>query len=855
MLYTLQFRNLKEELYTIQIQTGNIATPYSGTLQCGDPACVIKADSSELYAPIKSRSCTINLVVHDYIFNLYSKTPKNTKVWVYDKNSTCIFFGYLTPAAYNQSYTYLDTLTLEAVDAVSVLKDIPFDTANRNMQLNFKDLICSLLNIAGYSGNVYIPNTYDRLDGDVVSHVTEQLYISGGNFFGDDDQHLPLNDYDVLTEILRFMGCSLCPFGNDVWLIDYRAESQGQVTFKRYSISTGNPVTVNGSTTITKNDVITISQSNEAAGVPQISMDDIYNTITVSSNLFEINELAPDLSEDTLHDSVTEIIESKTGSSALTISQWFKERRKEFLWWSWGTGEERIPGIEYQTICAFNSNSGFTHKFYHKYESNTSTHSHLENITDYGTWAGCNWYDTSTSSQFQGNRINQYVNTVGALMQHHATVPENEAGSLPTSISWDDILTFYILGDNVTNPTLLSVDNIRGFELPVLEYNISEDLNYLPRTGTNWFVIKGDMWLQASSKVEIDNKNFQLNLFKDPDSSQTNGEYVTCPVEKPEGVDNVPYLSWSRLPGEPSLDGGTYGEGWGMWKMRLKVGDCFWTTDYGWCTQAYWNNHKTSAQLSKDPEPYFVINYNNGPDGNEAETLSMFEWMKTVDTSNYKDRVGEDGYCIPIPSDVTVKKQSGENPTFIGKLKLTIYTPSILPIGLGLSADARVSWKDLPPVIYIKDFDFNYVYVNSQTWYKQHNKSYKDDYIYTGFIDANITKKFSGLNLKVNTALTESPISRSFVCKSNGYISTMRHSTYSSGSGQIQEKNILDQYLDHYKEPKPIYEVTLHGDVAPWYRYEYPYLTDDNGNEYNLLLDSYEMDLKYCKNRLKLIAF
>lgn len=820
MLYRFQFRNIKEELYTIQIQTGNNTQAYTGNVNCGDPACVIKSESSGLYAPIKSRSCEINLVVHDYMFDLYSKTPKNTKVWIYDNNSTCVFFGYLTPCVYNQSYTYLDTLTLEAVDAVSVLKDIYFETANMSAQLNFKDLVCALLQIAGYTGNVYVPNTYNRLDGSSVSHVLEQLYISGGNFFGDDDQHLPLTDYEVLTEILKYMGWSLCPDGMDVWLIDYRSESQGSVTYKPYSITTGT-----GGTTVSKNQTINISTSNEAGGTPQISMDDIYNKITVSANLFEIDELAPDLEEDSIHKSVTETIQLNTGTDPLNVSQWTKQRRKSFLWWSWNSGSP-VPatGVDYQTFCTFAPSSGWTHTFYHTYNPSIS----YPNVNDSGTWAGFNWYDTTTNasySNFKGQPINKYMNTVGCLMQHHAVIPNTDNPNLmPTSVSWEDYLTFFILNDraNSGNAESMTAAQIRQYELPVLQYHIPDILNYKPRSGTNWIVISGNLWYQSGGTYkDKDNKTWVLNLFGGEGSNQY---YVTCPIDKPDVEGDLYYDSWQCT--RTSSQSG-YGSGWPMWKMQLKIGD------------KYWNGTTWTTTQST-----FSINYNNSPDTAsgtpEMEALVGFDWMKTCSNTTYKDKVGEDGYCIPI--------NDTDSGSFIGDFTLTVYCPSILPQGKTYSGS--FSWKNIPNMIYVKDFDLDYVYTDSQVWYKQHNKSYKDDYIYTGYIDSNITKNFSDLKLKVNTALAESPISRSFVCSSNGFISTMRHDTYASGSGQVQEKNILDQYLDHYKEPKPIYEVDLHGDVKPWYKYQYSYLSG-----YTFLLDSYEMDLKYCKNRLKLIAF
>ena len=323
------------------------------------------------------------------------------------------------------------------------------------------------------------------------------------------------------------------------------------------------------------------------------------------------------------------------------------------------------------------------------------------------------------------------------------------------------------------------------------------------------------------------NKTYRLDLVIDPTSGSANGQFVTCPIEKPSDVPDTLYYEPFNCFRRSTASG--YGTGWPMWKMKVRIGNHYWNG-------SSWTTTDTT----------FNINYNNAPDTTgsspEDEFLECYSWMKTCSNTTYKDKVGEEGYCIPI--------ESSESGSFIGDLEITIYTPSILPIGVNYGTSAWLNWKDIPNVVFAKDFSIDYIYTDSQIWYKQHSKSYKDDYIYTGYINDEITNKFSGLTLKVNTALAESPISRSFVCSSNGYISTMRHDTYSSGSGQIQEKNLLDQYLDHYKEPKPIYEVNLHGAVHPWYKYYYSYLSD-----YTFLLDSYQQDLKYDNTRVKIIAF
>ena len=177
--YTGQFKNINEETYTIDIES-QVATPYSQTIELkfGETPCVITTDSEGLFSPIKSRSCTIDILTDSWLVDLYSPSAKGVQVRI-RKGMNTVFFGYLTPCEYNQSYTYVDNVSLEAIDAVSVLKEFKYSTVGSTPTYQkIVDILTTLLRNAGYSGMLYIPNSYTSLNGSSNATAVNSIYVS-----------------------------------------------------------------------------------------------------------------------------------------------------------------------------------------------------------------------------------------------------------------------------------------------------------------------------------------------------------------------------------------------------------------------------------------------------------------------------------------------------------------------------------------------------------------------------------------------------------------------------------------------------------------------------------------------------
>lgn len=800
MLYTSKFSDKNDKIYSITIQTGTSTVEVPLTM--GGNPCIIQSSSDSLFSPIKSRSCTVEIVVKDYIMDLYQTSSRGAKVRVKDESTNnIIFFGYLTPNVYDQDYTYLDTVQLEIREAISTLQDYKF--SSQGIYPSYQTIISTILSFlkeCGYEGSLYVPNTYTQLNGSDVNDILSKLYVSEANWFEDTEEHKPLMKYEVLEEMLKFFNWSLCPFGMDVYLIDYRASANSNtVSYNVYEIQSG----IQSQDSITKTP-INLSLDNAAAGTTSLDIDDVYNKIEINDNLYEVDEIAPDIDDKVLEDIII------PGGTNITLdqSQWVTTTVKKH-WLRADEVSTDVKGYEYQTVQLFKPESGWTHHFYEK--------DLLVEIDNQDACSNC--YDRGSSSQYVNDPINKYCNSLGCVLQHYAYRENNGSSNLPTSLDWTDYLTFFITDDTTGTITLT---NTARFELPVLEYEVGEEVMWKPSSGTSWITIKGDLFYQYNGAKYGEKNKQTLNII-----NESSKYYTTAPVDKCCDIDAQKYVSCYRDYDHFKNTG--YGTGFSTWKMKLQIGDKYWNGN-GWVSN----------------ESTFYLKYNNNPSNRDDEFFPAFSWASIVPRTDFTDKVGENCYAVPI------RWNDNNAPTF-GKLKLTVYTPRLIPeeiVSLFTQVfrnDIQIDWKNLPPVIYAKDFELDYKYTDTSAWYSQKKDSDKSDVVYTNLINDNNTNEFDNIELKINTQLKDKPISRSYVCTSNGYLKTMKH--VNGDESKEQEKNCIDGWYYHHNSPKRKYSCNIHGLVKP----------DDiftaNAISGRYLIDNYTFDVRNDNLNLNLIEY
>lgn len=282
MKYTAQFYDINEKLYTLEIGSGEMqnitlsATPFITELETSD---------SHLYKPCKYSSATIGMITDDYKFDLYSSTAQQNKV-VLSNTDGIVWVGYVTPNLYSQGYeNELEEIEVEAIDALSTLQYYKYTTigGKKNIVL-FTQIINHLLGKCNAYSSFYISdNTQLNATSDFC--LPSKMYISEQNFFDEDDE--PMTMQEVLEEVCKYLNVTAVADGDKVYFLDYDAIKNGINTYYKFTI---------GSTASTK---ITLQQSKEIEASDyvenggQLSLDNVYNKVTVKDSLYSFDSIIP----------------------------------------------------------------------------------------------------------------------------------------------------------------------------------------------------------------------------------------------------------------------------------------------------------------------------------------------------------------------------------------------------------------------------------------------------------------------------------------------------------------------------------------------------------------------------------
>lgn len=287
--YTGEFLSINNTPYKIEITTASGTTNKSVIL--GEtPLVVTGSENDFIYEPVKSTGATVTLLTNSFIPELYSGSALGTSVKVTSGNSV-VWVGYLTPCAYTQAYDApLESLELECVDGLSVLQDIPYQSDKEIT--NFLSVIFKCLNRAKCFKYLFVCDTI-QFTSTGTENILTRLRISEQNFYDEKDYETqPDNEvawscYDVLSEIMKYMGYTMAAYGEDVYIIDYDAIIQGRNKYYRYDIATSSSI----STSVNLSHTHKIVGTSFAETGNSITLSKIYNQLSVKDDFYEIESI------------------------------------------------------------------------------------------------------------------------------------------------------------------------------------------------------------------------------------------------------------------------------------------------------------------------------------------------------------------------------------------------------------------------------------------------------------------------------------------------------------------------------------------------------------------------------------
>lgn len=296
MLYTGQFRDINDTLYTVKILTNNDSSTTrtigeNGLFFGGEPV-VITGEAKDTFDNILAKTCEINLVVDDYIGDgLWAANARSIVVNVF-RGTDCIFAGYVEPNAFNQPFAKpLEEFTLNCIDAISILQyynyknALPntFDSIRQNAgTATFKDMLedmFDIFNALDIEGTHTIRLLYDCSKG--VTQGNERTIFSD---LGMAEQFLIGEEIDdvwtqeeVLKEILKYLNLHITQQGFDFYVFDWNTlKTRRNTWWDVFNLQ---------AVTMTAPSNTTLTSEMHGADDTNITVDDVYNQIIVKCKL------------------------------------------------------------------------------------------------------------------------------------------------------------------------------------------------------------------------------------------------------------------------------------------------------------------------------------------------------------------------------------------------------------------------------------------------------------------------------------------------------------------------------------------------------------------------------------------
>ena len=301
--YQGQFKSLhNENTYYVQIDC-SLESGNQVELTLGPSPFVTNMDggSNTIYVPVKYSGATVQVVADNYYFGMYSSTPKQNAVRLYDgstNDASLVWTGYTSPNVYSADYNFeTESWEVEAIDGLSVLKYYDYKPLFNNNKtfVTFTQIINACLEKCGcyskwyFSRGTYYPGASSR-------PLTDGLLISEADFFDEDETPMKMNE--VLEEVCKYCGVTAMAYRNAVYFIDYdavKAPDASTLCHSFFVYDVGN-TTSTGSTTL--NEKYTIDKDTYSSTGSTLSLDNVYSKVTVRDSLYTVKSIIPSMFED-----------------------------------------------------------------------------------------------------------------------------------------------------------------------------------------------------------------------------------------------------------------------------------------------------------------------------------------------------------------------------------------------------------------------------------------------------------------------------------------------------------------------------------------------------------------------------
>ena len=301
MKFTGQFRDRDNNLIQVDILNGDqtkvveIGGNNSGVLFSGDPV-IIEQGNDDMFSHVIKTSCEINLLINEYLPELYSNNARSTKVTV-RKNGIVVFAGFAEPLTYEQPYIgRLQEFTINALCGLSTLQNYNFknataknfDTIQKGAGVStFKEIINDalggILNVDANSdvrSHVYYDGSKGITDSR-LSNVFDDLSVSDMCFSGKEFDDI-MNTEETLETVLKYLNLHIVQYGLDYYIFDWDSIKKKNTSW--VDIMTGEALT-------TSPETITLTSAMHSSDDTSITVGECFNQVQLNVKIDNVDEI------------------------------------------------------------------------------------------------------------------------------------------------------------------------------------------------------------------------------------------------------------------------------------------------------------------------------------------------------------------------------------------------------------------------------------------------------------------------------------------------------------------------------------------------------------------------------------
>lgn len=831
MNYIGEFKDRKNQTVRVEISTSASGEDQEITLEANGIEIAYESDS--IFKPLKKSGATVNIYTDAIHTDLFTGELLSPTVKIY-RNGSLFWYGYIQPNVYSQPFVnQKEVLSLECIDTLSNLENINYTYVNGSTSFaTFIDITNHILDLTDPNRVIKTIFCQNSITVNNSTNVLSNLGCIERNF-SDEIEDIKKCD-EVLEEICKFLGLCMFQYCDAYYIVDYQHMDTGFTSFSRNGNATNKVTSL----------PISITRIGVGAADAKISLDGVYNKVTVVANTLKSSSPVESSGSNSGNDNTTtNLFENLVDNSETTPYETID------LWVNTQINKNDSSSFNLNTYDNVGWITGYKNDVWSKTEHNDWKHVKFlnawfklgsqwdlqydgimwgEGVGNYNIYNGVMSFDKATS-RFKNS--NSYDNNWAPAHRWNSNRTENDGcavqknfyydvnDSVPTEYKWETYCTFPIKSSHagLQNYMLRTKRNIAplkgGYLVINFEFFFSNQENiaapslipeyhtyYDDSISTTFYITSSDGTKYKERKIVFPTK---LSIGNHYWNGKEWKEYTTLMKQQlDDGYYEIDDVQSSDQYNDVEV---TYykiwNSSWNAWQYCSKSTYDSFEGQKETETETTRKTHavRKSGVVFSVPQSYYddyisdrffmAKRFNNGDNMYGTK-------YKLTNTASYDLNMVEtaDGIAIKLPEDET----------FSGEFLFSFSRPTRHFEALTPGGETGGSISDM--IMHISDLYIKYTPANNSETSVFEKKDTNNDITYCNLIDEAFAQEYDDIRLELNTYNSEIS-SYSYVLDSNQqYIDEI---TYNNKT-QKQELHIIDKYVSHFSTPKFKYSGTLH---------------------------------------------